>query len=149
MFQPSYRHGRLIWAHLRSSQTGKRQAHPAIILDRTSDIIQPEHFDPRRGDNMVCVVGVSTKYSAHDLPFIRLPFSPRGHATTKLRQDCAAIIGWYHRIFIPDNVIGFGGDVPARQMVQIDRAVYEDLVRNLAHGFDDLRAVLQHVLGLG
>src|SRR5437764_56032 len=113
--RPPYRHGRIVWVYLRSSVTGKREHHPAVIIDRDEDITQPEQFDPRTHptDNLVYVVGISTKYRKYNLPCVRLPHSGAGHSLTMLREDCAAIIGWYHRLAIPDDVIGFGGDVPA------------------------------------
>src|SRR5437870_3948176 len=111
----SYRQGRILYAYLRSSATGKMERHPAIILNADQDITQPENFDPRTSqrDNVIYAVGVSTKYKSFNVDYVRLPFTTAGHAQTGLREDCAAIVGWYHRIFIPDDVIGCGGDVPA------------------------------------
>ncbi len=40
--------GRIVYAYLRSSATGKMQRHPAIILDADDDIVPPEQFDPRK-----------------------------------------------------------------------------------------------------
>src|ERR1700733_3591516 len=94
--RPQYRHGRIIGAYLRPSQTGPRQLHPAAILSPDSEIIQPEKFDARQGgENFVVVIGISTKYQFHPDPYIKLPFHPSGHPITKLTKDCAAVIGWY------------------------------------------------------
>src|SRR5260221_14641893 len=146
---PSYRHGRIVWAYLRSSHTAKRETHPAIILDRDEDIIQPEYFDPRKsdGENIVHVIGVSTKHRRYQTPFVPLPFSSQGHAVTHLKQDCGAIIGWYARLSIPDDVIGFGGDVPRSTMMQINSAVREDLIKLLGKQLDSVRSMFEELLG--
>ena len=47
--QPSYRHGRIVWAYLRSNLMGKREQHPDVILDRDEDIVQPEVFRSTEG----------------------------------------------------------------------------------------------------
>ncbi|HEY4330317.1 MAG TPA: hypothetical protein VGN88_11320 [Phycisphaerae bacterium] len=143
----SYRQGRILHAYLRSS-TGKKEAHPAIILDQNKEIIQPEHFDPRKElrENFVYVIGVSTKHKAYKLEFVQLPFSPSGNVVTKLRADCGAIIGWYHRISIPDDVIGFGGDVPTGVMVEIENAVRKDLSGKIAGQLGNLRNIFDELL---
>lgn len=146
---PSYRHGRIVWAYLRSNLTAKREAHPAIILDRTGDIVQPERFDPRKmhGDNTVHVIGVSTKHKKYKFPYIQLPFAASGHATTKLKVDSGAIVGWYARLAIPDDVIGFGGEVPDDVMTRIDQAVRQDLVKRIGKQFETLRQTFEELLG--
>jgi hypothetical protein len=146
---PSYRHGRIIFAHLRSSTTGKMQRHPAIILDDNADIIQPTRFDPRkiRRNNVIHVIGVSTKHKTYALPYVQLPFSATGHAATKLREDCGAIVGWYHQIIIPDDVIGFAGDVPPAVMRQIHNAVRDDLAQKLGRELGSLKDIFEELFG--
>jgi hypothetical protein len=148
----TYRHGRIIWAYLRSNLTGKRQLHPAIILNRNEDLVQPEDFDPRSaGDNIIHVIGVSTKHKQYNFPYVTLPFRPDGRVLTKLKQDCGAIIGWYDRLVIPDDVVGagggFGGDVPSAVMSQVDEAVRQDLVKRIGSQFQTIQAMLQELLG--
>jgi hypothetical protein len=145
----SYRHGRILYAFLRGSTTGKMQRHPAIILDANEDIIQPERFDPRktRTQNTIHVIGVSTKHKTYDAEYVQLPFSSSGHAVTKLREDCGAIIGWYHRVTIPDDVIGFGGDVPAATMIRIDMAVRKDLARKISLELGTLKQIFEELFG--
>src|SRR5580692_11139161 len=112
--RPDFRHGRIVWANLRC-ENGQKQEHPAVILSLDSQIVQPENFDPHTGgDNVIVVAGISTKYKGHPHPYVKLPFHPsgKGHPVTELRQDCAAIIGWYHLLFIADDVTAFSGDVP-------------------------------------
>src|SRR5437870_6098564 len=103
---PDFRYGRIVWAYLRTFK-GKREEHPAVILTPTREIVQPERFDPRHGDeNVVVVAGISTKYREHPQPYVRLPFHPSkdGHPMTGLRKDCAVIVGWYQAIFIPTDI---------------------------------------------
>jgi hypothetical protein len=151
--RPSYRHGRILWGYLRSNLTGKREMHPAIVLDRDGDITQPEEFDPRKApyDNVVHVIGVSTKHKKYDLNYIPLPFAPSGHPVTGFKTDCGAIIAWYARLFIPDDVTGsnggFGGDVPAAVMHRIIEAVREDLSQKLGRQFDTIQTMFQELLG--
>jgi hypothetical protein len=131
--KPAYRLGRIIGAYLRSKK-GRRQLHPAIILSPDAEIVQPELFDPRRGgDNVVAVLGISTKYRVHPEPYLRLPFHPTGHPVTGLNQDCAAIVGWYDVISIPDDVRFWAGDVPAELMVRLNDAVRRDIIARLGH----------------
>src|SRR3712207_5583327 len=128
--QTKFRHGRIVWAYLRSSRTGRRGEQPAVLLSHDPDLVQPGQFGPRKGgENTLDVVGVSTKSKSHALPYVPLPYESRGHPVTRLTQDCAAIIGWYHRVSIPDDVLAFGGDVPPDRMRQINDAVRHDLAR--------------------
>jgi hypothetical protein len=150
--RPSYRHGRILWGYLRSNLTGRREHHPAIILDRDQDIVQPEEFDPRQAgsDNVIHVIGVSTKYKQYGFGYVSLPFTPNGHALTGLKEDCGAVIGWYDRLSIPDDVTGadggFGGDAPLAQMRQIDEAVRQDLSRRLGVQFSTVQKMIQELL---
>ncbi len=127
--------------------------HPAIVLDRNQDIIQPEQFDPRRPpyDNCIHVIGVSTKHKKYGAHYVSLPFAPNGHATTGLKEDCGAIVGWYERLFIPDDVTGsnggFGGDVPPPVMNQILQAVREDLFRKLGKQLETVGQMFDELFG--
>ena len=125
----SYRQGRIVFAYLRSSRTGKKENHPAVILTPDQYIVQPEAFDPRdfSKENSLYVIGVSTQYRLFKQSHILLPFAPDGHAVSKLKEECAAMIGWYHRIGIPDDIMGFGGQVPPAVMSQIVNAVKLDI----------------------
>ncbi len=137
------------FAYLRSSTTGKRERHPAVILDRDHDITQPQYFDPRKvaGENFVHVIGVSTKHKTYNMPYIQLPFAASGHAVTKLREDCGAIVGWYHQIGIPDDVLGFGGDVPPATMIAIYDAIRRDLARKIGRELGTLKEVFEELFG--
>jgi hypothetical protein len=141
-----YRHGRIIGAYLRTKKGG-RELHPAIILTPNEEIVQPEQFDPRKGgDNVVVVIGVSTKYRLYPQEHVRLPFRPTGHARTRLSQDCAAIIGWYDIVDIPDGCRYLAGDVPAALMAQINDCVRADISRRIGREFTTLADILPLLL---
>lgn len=71
-----FRQERIIGAYLRTKK-GCRELNPASILTPDSEIVQPEHFDPRAGnDNCVVVVAISTRYSLYPDPYVKLPFHP-------------------------------------------------------------------------
>lgn len=132
-----FRHGRIVWAYLRTRK-GKREEHPAVILTPDTSIIQPEHFDPRQGgDNVVVVAGISTKYRNYPEPYVQLPFraTPAGHPVTELRKDCAAIVGWYQALFIPDDITAFSGDVPAEEMRVLNSKVFGDFVAKVGEQY--------------
>jgi len=125
-----YRHGRIVWAYLRTAK-GKREEHPAVILSPNQSIVQPEKFDPRSGDdNVVVVAGISTKYRSYSTPYVELPFHPTadGRPVTLLRKDCAAIVGWYQALFIPDDITAFSGDIPPVQMRELDKKILLDYI---------------------
>ena len=142
MGRPDFRMGRIIGAWLRTKK-GPRELHPAVIITPDAEIVQPSDFDPRTGgDNVVVVVGVSTKYKLYSEPFIELPFQSGGHPVTKLTRDCAMIVGWYDAICIPDDVHFWAGDVPANQMTRMNDAVRADLVKRLGKEFNTLAEIL-------
>src|SRR5688500_11600816 len=135
-----YRLGRIIGAYLRSRK-GKRELHPAVIISGDAEIVQPEHFDPRRhagSDNVVVVVGVSTKFKLYPDAYVTLPFQRSGHAQTQLTQECAAIIGWYDRVVIPDECQFFAGDVPRPILNDLLRRTRDDIRRRIGREFQTL-----------
>ena len=153
-----YRQGRILWARLRA-QSGKKEPHPAVIITADRDIVQPQQFDPRKNldqVNAVAVVGVSTKYARYKLPHVRLPFlaSAGGHAITKLKEDCAACIGWYDWVVLEDDVIGRGGDVPPAELDQIMQLIAKDLggkltakLKSVGREMNDLHELLAALIG--
>lgn len=96
------------------------------------------------------MIGVSTKHKQYKLPYIQLPFAPDGHRITRLKKDCGAIVGWYDRLAIPDDVTGssggFGGDVPPAIMSQIDESVRKDLVQLVGRQFTTVQKMLEELL---
>lgn len=141
-----YRHGRIIGAYLKTRKRG-RELHPAIILSADWEIVQPHQFDPRRGDeNLVVVIGISTKYAIYPDPYIKLPFHPGVHPQTKLTKDSAAIIGWYDVVSIPDDCRFLAGDVPPEVMRQVNSNVRADIVQKIGRDFTSLSEILPLLL---
>jgi hypothetical protein len=151
---PGYRHGRIVWAYLRTAK-GKREEHLAVILSPDSSIIQPENFDPRSGsDNLIVVAGISTKYRNYAQPFVSLPFrdSMQGHPMTQLRKDCAVIAGWYQAIFVPDDIAAFGGDVPTSQLRELNKQVLNSYIAAVGNQYAtslEMMAELRQLLTRG
>jgi hypothetical protein len=124
-----FRLGRIVIAYL-LGRNGKREQHPAVIISPDTEIIKPEDFDPRSGagkvrDNLVAVLGVSTKYRNFSDPHIRLPSDSR----TGLTADCAVILNWIAVLAIPDDCDFLLGDVPPALMLQIN-AEYRKMLRD-------------------
>ncbi|HET6250116.1 MAG TPA: hypothetical protein VFE47_20665 [Tepidisphaeraceae bacterium] len=144
----TYRYGRIVYAYLANSKTHKRELHPAVILSDNDEIIQPEKFDPRKSpkDNSVRAIGVSTKYKTYSTAYVRLPFSADGRTSTRLKEDCGAIIGWYHRLVIPDDAIGFGGDVPAATMQRIDDVIRKEICAKFNKEYETLSEIFDELL---
>jgi hypothetical protein len=61
---------------------------------------------------------------------VQLPFraSSDGHPITSLRKDCAAIVGWYQAVYVPDDVTAFSGDVPPRTMCELNERILKDYI---------------------
>jgi hypothetical protein len=140
--RPEYRHGRIIGAYLRTKTRGK-QLHPAVILTPDNEIVQPERFDPRKGgDNVVVVIGISTKYKLYSESFVKLPFHSAGHPATKLTKDSAAIIGWYDIIEIDDDRRFWAGDVPREVLAEINTRVRKDIAQRIGRDFSTISEIL-------
>jgi hypothetical protein len=115
-----YRLGRIISCFL-LGRNGKREQHPAVIISPDIEIIQPEKFDPREAggmvkDNLVAVLGISTKYRNFQDPYIPLPVGPQ----TQLTENCAVILNWIATPAIPDDCEFLLGDVAPALMVRIN-----------------------------
>jgi hypothetical protein len=127
--KPDYRLGRIISAWL-VGRNGKREEHPALIISPDSEIVQPEDFDSRAGgglvrDNLVAVLGISTKFEKFDDPYIRVPIGPQ----TQLTRQCAVILNWFAVLAIPDDCEFLLGDVLPKLMIQINDE-YRKLLRD-------------------
>lgn len=142
--RPDFRLGRVVIARL-PGRNGKREPHPAVIISPDSEIVQPEHFDPRLGggsvaENLVAVMGVSTKYRQFSDPFIPLPVGGQ----TLLTKDCAAILNWYAVLDIPDDCDYLLGDVPPELMHRINAAYRKYLREHLGA----LQGTVSYLLGM-
>jgi hypothetical protein len=131
--RPDYRLGRIVSCYL-LGRNGKKEQHPAVIISPDAEIIQPEKFDPRPAggvkENLVGVLGISTKYKNFNDPYIVLP---KG-AQTQLTADCAAILNWVATPAIPDDCEYLLGDVPPALMMRINtdyRRVLKDALMKM------------------
>jgi hypothetical protein len=138
-----FRQGRIIGAYLRTRK-GRRELHPAAVLTPNPEIIQPERFDPRSGDeNLIVVIGISTKDSLYPDTYVKLPFHPSGHPQTRLTKDAAAIIGWYDRVSIPDECQFMGGDVPPELLGRIIELARTNIAGHIGSDSADLAKLLR------
>jgi len=107
---PQVRYGRIVWADIldRNDHVKRR---PAIILTPTSEF---------KDDVPIVVVAVTTTYPdpAPD-DHVELPWHNSKHPVTRLSQRSAAVVSWLNTI-MPDQVEGFAGDTPAKQMKAIE-----------------------------
>ena len=104
------RRGRIVWAEI-PDHNGHAKLRPAIVLTPTSEI--KEHAP-------LVVVALTTTYPdpAPD-DHVELPWHNAKHPVTRLNQRSAAVISWLSTI-TPEQVEGFAGDTPARQMRVIE-----------------------------
>ena len=54
-----------------------------------------------------------------------LPWHPRGHPITKLAKRSAAVCNWVAALK-KEQIVGFGGDVPAKTMQMIEAKLPEN-----------------------
>ena len=118
--RPDYRLGRILFCYL-LGRNGKRESHPAVIVTPDAAIVQPTNFDPRGVggtvlDNLIGVLGISTKYKEFADPYVKLSAGPE----TELTEDSAVILNWIATPVIPNDCLFLLGDVPAPLMVQIN-----------------------------
>lgn len=140
--QREYRHGRIIGAYLRTRK-GPKELHPAVIISPDEEITQPEDFDPRSGgENFVIVVGVSTKYTLYNDPYLKLPYASPFHPQTRLNKDAAAIIGWYDIVHIDDECQFKAGDVPPPLMIRLNQMIREDITKRIGREFRELAEIV-------
>jgi len=55
---------------------------------------------------------------------VPLPWHPRQHPVTRLRERSAAVVNWLAAIE-PNDIAGYGGDVPTKYMRAIERKLHE------------------------
>ena len=113
--RPALRYGRVVYAWIKDRR-GFSKMRPALVL--TAD----ELIDK---DAALIVAAITTTFT--DPPpkrHLPLPWHPRGRVSTQLRKRSAVVLDW-QSVIRPDDVIGFGGDVPARVMLEIERRLDE------------------------
>lgn len=107
--QPKLRRGRIIFATI-YDHNGFAKNRPCLVLTKTEDI---------HPDEPLVVMAITTSFiEPPPGNCITLPWHPRGHPITRLRQRSAAVVGWYDEITVSD-VLGYGGDVPPKTMSDI------------------------------
>jgi hypothetical protein len=109
--RPSIRRGRIVFAWIKD-RNGFAKLRPAIVLTDDEDLADAD---------ALTVVAVTTTFA--DPPpdsCIPLPWHPREHPVTRLNRRSAAVVNWLASLH-PSDVVGFGGDVPARIMRAIQR----------------------------
>jgi mRNA-degrading endonuclease toxin of MazEF toxin-antitoxin module len=107
---PQLRRGRIVWTEI-LDHNGHAKRRPAVILTPTSEIKEGAPF---------VVVAVTTTYPdpAPD-DHVELPWHNAKHPVTRLTQRSAAVVSWLNTI-MPEQVEGFAGDTPAKQMKAIE-----------------------------
>jgi mRNA-degrading endonuclease toxin of MazEF toxin-antitoxin module len=107
---PPIHYGRLIYTWIKD-RNGHGKLRPAVIITPDDEIA---------GSTPLVVMAVTTTFA--DPPpaaCVALPWHPKGHPVTRLRQRSAAVVDWLARIERRD-ISGFGGDVPRTTMYQIE-----------------------------
>lgn len=107
--RPELRQGRIVIALLKDKNGfGKRR--PAVILSDDAEIARHPDF---------IVAAVTTTFS--DPPpddVVPIPWHPRGHPVTGLRQRSGVVTSWIVTL-TADDVVDLVGDVPSKILAKI------------------------------
>jgi mRNA-degrading endonuclease toxin of MazEF toxin-antitoxin module len=102
--------GRIVWVELLDPQGRNLTRRPAVIVSPDAEI---------RDDGEVWVVAISTQLQEAPAELqVELPWHPRGHPRTGLRQRCAAVCTWMEKVQV-GGIQGVAGLVPGRQLLDI------------------------------
>jgi mRNA-degrading endonuclease toxin of MazEF toxin-antitoxin module len=102
--------GRIVWVELLDPQGRNPTCRPAVIVTPDADI---------RDDGEVWVVAISTQLQEAPADVqVELPWHPRGHPRTGLRQRCAAVCTWMEKVRVA-AIQDVAGLVPGRQLLEI------------------------------
>jgi mRNA-degrading endonuclease toxin of MazEF toxin-antitoxin module len=102
--------GRIVWLELLDPQGRNPKCRPAVIVSPDADI---------GADGEVWVVGVSTQRNEAPAEVqAELPWDPRKHPRTGLRERCAAICTWMKKVKVL-SIQEYAGVVPGRQLLEI------------------------------
>ena len=111
--RPPIRRGRIVFAWI-EDRNGYAKLRPAVVLTRDDEIAT--------ADELV-VAAVTTTFGDPPPHYcVPLPWHPREHPVTRLNRRSAVVVNWLASVAAED-VVGFGGDVPAETM----RVVQEKL----------------------
>jgi mRNA-degrading endonuclease toxin of MazEF toxin-antitoxin module len=93
--------GRIVWVELLDPQGCNRKCRPAVIVTPDADI---------RADGDVWMIAISTQLGEAPAEVqVELPWDPRGHPRTGLKERCAAVCPGWRRCLWPAS-----RDTPAR-----------------------------------
>jgi mRNA-degrading endonuclease toxin of MazEF toxin-antitoxin module len=94
-----------------------KKLRPAVVLTPNEEVASVDEF---------AVVAVTTTFTDPPPEFCApLPWHPRGHPITRLTKRSAAVCNWVAPLK-KDQIVGFGGDVPAKTMQIIEAKVPEN-----------------------
>jgi len=111
----SLRYGRIVFAWI-ADRNGYNKLRPAIVL------VPDEEITTNRE---LILVAITTTFTVPPPEFcVPLPWHPRGHPVTRLTRRSAAVCDWLS-VMLPDQIVGFGGDVPSKTMHLIQAKVRE------------------------
>src|SRR5437870_275226 len=87
---PQLCRGRIVWVELFDPQGRNRKSRPAVIVTSDVDI---------RDDGEVWVVAISSQLNESPAEVqVELPWHPRKHPRTGLRERCAAVCTWMEKV---------------------------------------------------
>ena len=99
--------GRIVWVELLDPPGRNPKCRPAVIVTPDAEI---------KPDGEVWVVAISSQLgTAPAEDQVELPWDPRGHPKTKLKERCAAVCSWMERVSVA-NIQESAGIVPGRQL---------------------------------
>jgi hypothetical protein len=106
---PAVQFGQIVWAEL-ADANGIRNMRPAVVLTPTQRIT---------ASGVLEVVAITSRLP-QPLPgdHVLLPWHPRGHPRTGLKQKCAAVCSWLSRI-LPGDIHSVAGLVPGPILLDI------------------------------
>ena len=107
--RPDLRQGRIVIAWI-SDRKGWQELRPVVILT-DDDAIQ-------RDPEFVFAAVTTTFRDPSPRNVIPLPWHPRGHPVTGLSRRSAVVTDWLV-VLRNEDVVGLGGDVPARILKSI------------------------------
>ena len=110
MARSSLRSGRIVFAWI-EDRNGFGKLRPAVVITSDQELPTVERL---------VVMAITTTFPDPPPHFcVPLPWHPRGHPVTRLNRRSAAVVNWLATIGV-DDVVGYGGDVPAKIMHVID-----------------------------